>query len=157
MHSLEHEKRFVQRQYRQALNDCIKSFKADKRAYWKANAVALEADFAANRVHAAYKSVGLRDELDRVQSLCAGKLPRCDGSHMSSVKEKAAIRKQHFQELLNCDRPVQPLACTWVHAQHQHNLEDLPSDEVPTLLEVQAAASFLKDYKPPGCVGHPQR
>ena len=127
----EHEKSFLQRQSRQALNDCRKSVKADKRAFWKAKAVALEADFAAIRVHAAYKRVGLRGEWDRVQSLSAGKLRRCDGSHMSSVKEKAAIRKQHFQELLNCDRPVQPLACTWVHAQQQHNFQDLPSTRCP--------------------------
>ena len=149
----EHEKRFLQRQYRQALNDCRKPVKADKRAYWKAKAVALEADFAANRVHAAYKRVGLRDELDRVQSLSAGKLRRCDGSHTSSVKEKADIQKQHFQKLLNCHRPGQPLVRTWVHAQQQYSLQDVPSDEVPTLSEVQAAVSVLKNYKTAGVCG----
>ena len=113
----------------------------------------MEADFAANRVHAAYRRVGLRDELDRVQSLSAGKLRRCDGSHTSSVKEKADIQKQHFQELLNCHRPVQPLVRPWVHAQQHHSLRDLPSDEVPTLSEVQAAVSVLKNYKTAGVCG----
>ena len=152
----EHEKRFLQRQYKQALNDCRKSVKADKRAYWKAKAVALEADFAVNRVHAAYKRVGLRDELDRVPSLSAGKLRRCDGSHTSSVKEKADIRKQHFQELLNCQRPAQPLVRTWVHTQQQ-----------PSRPSIRRGAHSLRSSsccqcpeelpKPPGCVGYPQR
>ena len=149
----EGEKSSLQKQYRKALNDCRRSVKADKRAYWKAKAVALEADFAANRVHAAYKRVGLRDELDKVQSLAAGKLRRSDGSHTSSVKEKADIRKQHFQELLNCHRPVQPLVHTWVQAQHRDSLQDFPSDEVPTLSEVQAAVNALKNYKAAGVCG----
>ena len=79
-----------QKKYRQALNECKNSVKADKRAYWKAKAVALEADFAAKRVHAAYKSVGLRDELDRVQSLSAGKLRRSDGSHTANRKRQTS-------------------------------------------------------------------
>ena len=54
---------------------------------------ALEADFAAHRVHAAFKSVGLRDELDRVQSLSAGKLRRSDGSHTANIKEKGLFSK----------------------------------------------------------------
>ena len=58
----DHEKSVLHRQYRQALNDSRRSVKSDKRAYWKGKAIALEADFAANRVHAAYKRVGLRDE-----------------------------------------------------------------------------------------------
>ena len=86
-----------------------KSVKADKRAYWKGRAVLLKAAFAAKRVHAAYKSVGLRDGLDRVQSQSAGKLRRSDGSHTANIEEKADVQKQHFQELLNCHRPVQPL------------------------------------------------
>ena len=59
----ESEKSTLQKQYKEALNFCRKSMKADKRAYWKAKAVALEADFAAYRVHAAYKRIGLGDEL----------------------------------------------------------------------------------------------
>jgi len=55
-----------------------RSVKADKGAYSKVKAFALEAVFAANRVHAAYKHVGLRNKLDRVQSLAAGKLRRSD-------------------------------------------------------------------------------
>ncbi len=70
-------------------------------------------------MHAAYKRVGLRDDLDKVQSLAAGKLRRNDGSHTSNAKEKADIRKQHFQELLNCHRPVQPHVRTWIHALQQ--------------------------------------
>ena len=76
----EHEKPCLPREYRQAINDCRKSLKADKRAYWNVKAVALEANFAANRV-------GLRDELDGVHPLAAAKLRRCDGSHTSSVRE----------------------------------------------------------------------
>ena len=149
----EHEKAILQKQYRQALNDCRKSVKADKCAYWKAHAMALEADFAANRVHAAYKRVGLRDELDRVQSLAAGKLRRADGSHTSNIKQKADIRKQHFQELLNCHRPVQPLVRAWLEGQPQHIIQEQPSDEVPTLSKVEAAVSALKNYKAAGVCG----
>ena len=127
-----------------------KSVKADKRAYWKAKAGALEADFAAKRVHAAYKSVGLRDELDRVQSLSAGKLRRSDGSHTANIKEKADIRKHHFQELLNCHRRVQPSVRKWVQEQQHATSQDPPSDEVPTLPEIAAAASALKNYKAAG-------
>ena len=87
----EYERSACQKKYRQALNECKTSVKADKRAYWRDKAVALEADFAAKRGHAAYKSVGLRDELDRVQSLSAGKLRRSDGSHTANIKEKADI------------------------------------------------------------------
>ena len=49
----------------------------------------LEADLAANRLHSAYKRVGLRDELDEVQFLAAGKLRMSDGSHTTNTKEKA--------------------------------------------------------------------
>ena len=83
----EYERSACQKKYRQALNECRKIAKADKCAYWKAKAVALEADFATKRVHAAYKSVGLRDELDRVQSLSAGKLRRSDGSHTANIRQ----------------------------------------------------------------------
>ena len=86
----------LQKQYREALNGCRKCVKADKCAYWKANAVALEADFAANRVHAAYKRVGLRDELDKVQLLAAGKLRRSDSSHTSNAKGES----RHLQAAL---------------------------------------------------------
>ena len=85
MHCLSMRNLHARKSNRQALNECKKSVKADKRAYWKAKAVALEADFAAKRVHAAYKIVGLRDELDRVQSLSAGKLRRSDGSHTANI------------------------------------------------------------------------
>ena len=88
-----YEKSTLHQQYREALNVCRKSVKADNRACWKAKAVALEAEFTGNRVHAAYKRVGLRDE---GQSLAAGKLRRNDGSHTSNAKKKANIRKQQI-------------------------------------------------------------
>ena len=70
----EHERPACQRQYRQVLSECKESVKA----------AAFEADLAANRLHSAYKRVGLRDELDRVQFLAAGKLRRSVGSHTSN-------------------------------------------------------------------------
>ena len=72
---------------------------------------------------------------------------------LSNAKEKADIRKQHFHELLNYHREVQPHVRTWVHVQQQHNQQDLPADEVPTLSEVQAAVGALKNYKAAGVCG----
>ena len=87
------KKSTLQKQYGIAVNDCRKLIKADKHACWKAKAAALEADLAADRVHAAYKRVGHKDELGKVQSLAARKLRSCDGSCTSSAKEKADIRR----------------------------------------------------------------
>ena len=81
-----------------------------------------------------------------MQSLAAGKLRGSDGSHTSNIKQKADIRKQHFQELLNCHRPVQPLVRAWLQEQSKHIIQEQPSDEVPTLSEVEAAVSALKNY-----------
>ena len=152
----------MHKQHKQALNVSRRSTNSDKRAYWKAKTVTLEVDFAANRVHAAYKRVGLRDELDKVKSLAAGKLRRSDGSHIANTKEKADIRKQHSQALLNCHRPVQPLVHTGLQAQQHHILQDQPPDEVPTLSEVEAAQRLLVPSRSIklqllGCVGYSQR
>ena len=97
---------------------------------------------AAKKSHSAYKRVGLRDELDRVQSLAAGKLRRSDGSHITNTTEKADIRKQHFQVLLKCHRPVH----AWVQQQRRSTSQDLPSDEVPTLEEIASAVGALKNH-----------
>ena len=62
-----------------------------------------------------------------------------------AAKEKSNIQKQHFQELLNCHRPAQPSVCKWVREQQHDIPQDPPSDEVPTLPEIPAAVSALKN------------
>ncbi len=139
-------------QYRDALNACRKSVKADKKRYWKELADDLHSDFQAGNLHSAYKRVRLRDELDRVQPLHADKLRRPDGSCTTEPKEKTTLQRQYFSSLLNCRRPIAP--ALWrelatMTADRPHHL----SEEVPSKAEVEAAVRRLKNHKAPGLCG----
>ena len=119
----------------------------------KAKAVALEADFAASRVHAAFKVLASEMSLTGCNPCLLGSCAGLMAATQQISRKRQTSEKQHFQELLNCHRPVQPPVRKWVHEQQHVTSQDPPSDEVPTLPEIAAAVSALKNYKAAGVCG----
>jgi hypothetical protein len=95
---------------RQVLNACGKAVKHDKKKYWQRLADDLHRDVAQGNIHSAYKRMGLRDVLDRVELLHGRRLKQPDGSFTIWPREMSRIWRQHFHNLLNCERAVQPEA-----------------------------------------------
>ena len=143
----ESEHRQLHTTYRQAVNACKQAVRKDKRLYWKKLAQDLDRDFNDNKIHAAYKKLGMRDEHDRVQPINADKTQRPDGTYTTDIKERLHLQRQHFQDVLNCQRPIQP--AVWSQ-QLPTTTDILPSAHPPSLEEVQAAIASLKNYKAAG-------
>ncbi len=143
----ESEHRQLHTTYRQAVNACKQAVRKDKRLYWKKLAQDLDRDFNDNKIHAAYKKLGMRDEHDRVQPVNADKTQRLDGTYTTDIKERLHLQRRHFQGVLNCQRSIHP--AVW-SKQPPRTTDILPSAHPPSLEEVQAAIASLKNFKAAG-------
>lgn len=79
---------------------------AEERPHWNADAAVLEADLAAYRVHVANNPVVLREKLDRLQSLAAGKL-RSHRKARIQAHLRAAVHRKYWRQ--------HPLPPQWTH------------------------------------------
>ena len=93
-------------EYRTVVNPCRKSVRQDKKEYRKQMSQDLMDDFQKGKLHSAYHRLKLRVDQPTAKALNSGTVRRADGSVATDKSEGAALRREYFNQLLNCRRNV---------------------------------------------------